>query len=99
MNMNQLIEQWYDENFSNCIEGFSGVKKLENLCNAIGYEKGDFLGQNMALTNFLADNPGAIEAVIEWIGEQESENWEESISATLSKIPSETDEEEAEEEE
>ena len=32
---------------------------------------------------FFEDNPGAIEAVINWIGEQNVDEWKESIESEL----------------
>jgi hypothetical protein len=54
-----------------CFEGASGVQALEKFCREVGYHNGEFLGDH-PLLNFLADNPGAIDAIRDWINENMS---------------------------
>lgn len=79
----QLVDMWMDQNIKGSMEGSSGVRRFEKLCEAIGYREGNFLGSEVAIQNFLADNSGAIEALIDWIKEQDCEDWNESLADSL----------------
>ena len=83
MTLADLIEQWRSENRAHCMEGVTGVRNLEKLCGVIGYKEGDFIGSEVALMNFLADNSGAIDALLEWMGETENEEWAYDIKSEL----------------
>lgn len=93
MTLADLIEQWRSENRAHCMEGTSGVRKLQSLCEAIGYKEGQFIGSEVALLNFLADNSGAIDAIIEWMGEQEVDEWKDNITDELKEPPIEEEDE------
>lgn len=59
-------------------EGVVGVKNLARICAALGYHDGTYFGQFENgcygnLINFLEDNSGAVEAVIEFIREHQEE--------------------------
>jgi hypothetical protein len=95
MTLTDLIEKWRSENRAYCMEGTSGVRHLQKLCEDIGYKDGQFVGYNVALLNFLADNSGVIDAIIEWIGDQEIEDWKENIRGNLREPPDEDEEREA----
>lgn len=60
-------------------EGESGVRKLTKVVEALGY-KDRYTG---SLEAFLADNSGALEALLEWIGNQRSTEWVDSIKEHL----------------
>lgn len=51
-----------------------GVENLDEVIRAIGYDD---------VENFLLDNPGAIEALISWIGEQRVEEWSDRLEDRL----------------
>jgi len=66
-------------------EGESGVNSLRTLVKDLGYnERGTYLGADPIL-NFLADNPGAIEKlydfVQEWVGR--NEEWNEALNEAV----------------
>lgn len=75
MDLQEVIEQYADHTGHYNYEGERGVDRLGKLCKAIGY--GD--DYQDPLRAFLADNSGAIEAMIEWIGNQNSPNWKEKL--------------------
>jgi len=60
-------------------EGYEGVKSLTNLVKLFGYG-GSFADP---LSAFLADNSGALEALVEWISSQSCDEWEESLDDGL----------------
>lgn len=74
-NLADLLEAWRNENRARCMEGDSGVEKLSNLFKAIGY-KDDFGG---VIHNFLADNSGAIEAILEWMEQSRVDDWADKL--------------------
>lgn len=56
-------------------EGESGVKKLEVVLNEIGYKESGF-AYGSAVENFLQDNPGAIQAILDFIEEHYEDDFE-----------------------
>lgn len=85
------IDTFIDENQMYTFEGERGVRNLEKLTKALGYNE----PFGSSLTQFLADNSGAIEAIIEWIKECRNEEWDENITA---QIPDEEEDEDNEDE-
>jgi hypothetical protein len=75
-----VMEQWKDTNKIYHFE--MSTKNLEKVIQAIGY--GD-------IEEFLSDNPGAQEAIVDWITEWTDRipEWKESL---LSDIPEENEE-------
>jgi len=57
------------------------VKDLKKVCEALGYTTGYFLNAD-AIWNFLADNPGAMEKIYEFIAEWigHNEEWKEALT-------------------
>lgn len=81
--LSELIEEWQDQNKIHRYEGTSGVSNLEKLFGVLGYKEGNYLGYGNEIINFLSDNPGAIQAILEWIGEREVPEWKENIISEL----------------
>lgn len=71
----ELIDMWCDQNGVHSFEGHRGVENFSKLVRAMGYNSsyGDPLNQ------FLEDNSGAIEALIEWIKDGVPDEWVESL--------------------
>jgi hypothetical protein len=69
------VEQFLDQNNIYSFEGGSGVRNLTKLVEALGYG-GNFQD---GLHEFLSDNSGAIQAVVEWISSQRSVEWENEL--------------------
>ena len=80
--MDELVEAFVEHNRFYCMEGNQGVSRFTQLVAAIGYnhQSGDY---GHPILNFLADNSGAIEKLMEWIGDQNSSEWRESMANTL----------------
>jgi hypothetical protein len=83
-----LIEEYRVEKKMHHMEGSTGFENLCRLVRAIGYR--DSLHQMQFrdgcvgdLMVFFEDNPGAIEAIVTWIGEQDNEEWKESLESEL----------------
>ena len=91
--LGELIEVWQRQNRAHRFEGDGGLENLEKLFEALGYKRTGFrFGEVIEV--FLSDNPGAVEAILEWIEEQNLTEWRENIESTL-----EVEEEDEEEEE
>ena len=80
--MEKLIEEWQNHNNFHRFEGESGVERLNKLTNAIGYKEDGFRFGS-SLERFLCDNSGAIDAIIEWIVEQDLPEWKEELLTYL----------------
>jgi hypothetical protein len=69
----ELLDQYMDQEKLYHIEGRKGVEALCQLTRAIGYKDPQYFGQMTSkaaigdLICFLEDNPGAIEALHNWI--------------------------------
>lgn len=91
-----LTQQLIREKKLQTFEGSTGVKNLCKLVRALGYKDPMYFGQfdsNASygdLIEFLEDNPGACEAIVEFIEEHE-ESYRENIESHL---PEEEEEEE-----
>ena len=67
----------YCENKFTSSEGSSGYRNLEKLAQVLGYSD----SYQSALQSFFEDNPGAIEAVANWVEGQVDQNteWQEAL--------------------
>ena len=81
MDMNELIEKYTDQEKMYHFEGSRGVSNFDKLIGVIGYRNMD---------EFLEDNPGCIQAMIEWLGDQRNKEWEESLKAELADVVKES---------
>lgn len=79
-----LLRKWQDKNRAYSFEGETGVARLEKLVEALGY-RGHQFKYGDPVQQFLADNSGAMEALICWIEEQVEENpeWKEKMVEAL----------------
>lgn len=74
MEHRQDVVDTYMDNFMFRMEGETGVKNLEQMCETLGYGSGWMRGR--AIEEMLADNPGAVEAVANFLAEQAVRNTE-----------------------
>ena len=75
-NFDTQLDKFIDQNRMYHWEGSTGVRNLDKLVKAIGYN--DRYGD--AIHNFLCDNPGAIEAIVEWIRDGRCTDWAEMLA-------------------
>ena len=82
MDFQEKLSKYIDQEGLHRTEGEQGVKNLAKLVNALGYS--DFINRYGQMAGgaclgdifvFLEDNPGAIEALIGWIGCRKSPEW------------------------
>lgn len=64
--MSELIEKWCDQNQAYSWEGSRGIRNFTKLVGVLGYR---------SLDDFLSDNSGAMEAMVEWIGGTRMPEW------------------------
>jgi len=80
--LSELLEEFCDKKRLYCFEGDRGIEKFEQIVSQLGYEPNGFKYGSLVEV-FLADNPGAIQALVEWIGSINSPEWVESIKSAL----------------
>ena len=77
--LSNTLDQYIDQEELWSLEGERGVRNLKNVLTTIGYD-----GYGGVLDNFLADNSGCIDAIIEWIKDNDySGEWNERVEAEL----------------
>lgn len=80
MNMNEL-KKYIDEKRLR-FEGDAGLENLNIIAKVIGYQ-GHGFRFGSSLEDFLSDNPGCQQAIIDWIEEQDIDDWNENLSDEL----------------
>ena len=70
----EKLEEAMDGLEVNNFEGERGVDNLESVVNTIGYDD---------VNEFLQDNSGAMDVVVEWISKQSVPEWEQHVDTTL----------------
>lgn len=82
MDLSDVLNEYINEKKFHSFEGSRGVKRLEELVTDLNQDyQGRFSGTS--ITDFLEDNPGAIEAIIDWISEQNVDEWKENLASHL----------------
>lgn len=80
------IEEFIDTENLYATEGRRGLTNLCTIVRAIGYKDPQYFGQLDGrssigdLVEFLEDNSGAIEALMNWIIERDVPEWEAAVS-------------------
>ena len=80
--MNAILEEYKETMKIGSIEGSSGIRDLNTLCEAIGYRENGFR-YGSSLEIFLQDNPGCVQAIYDWIDENMVDEWEEYLESEL----------------
>lgn len=80
----ELLDKYIDENDLYRNEGDRGMENLEKIVGVLGYTGTGFRFGN-PIEQFLSDNPGAIEAIMQFIGEWVPRNkeWADSLRSEL----------------
>jgi len=81
MSFEELVDLYLSQKNLYMLEGSTGVKNLEKLLKAI--EGDSFFGN--PIVDFLENNPGAIEAIINWIKEEGGfvDDWVDSLKEAV----------------
>lgn len=83
--LDELVDEFLDNEGYHSLEGRRGLTALCALVGALGYKDHNHSLQLSSsasvgdLVNFLEDNSGAIEEVVEWIKRQHSSEWESNL--------------------
>lgn len=82
MDRSEIVEVFMD-NFARSAEGERGVSNLETICEVLGYGQCYMTGN--AIVDMLADNPGAVGALFEFIAEwgERNRNWSAAMETAL----------------
>lgn len=80
--MTELLERFCNEREFYHFEGDRGIERLNVITEALGYAA-DGLLYGSSLERFLGDNSGAMEALLEWIGDHVPECWEVELTEAL----------------
>jgi hypothetical protein len=89
MELNDALEQFEKQEHLHTNEGRRGVENLCRIVHAMGYRDGQHFGQFSSqgsygdLINFLEDNSGCVEAIKEWIVQQEIQEWADELESRL----------------
>jgi len=87
--MNQMIDRLLEENSFRCLEGRRGLEAICCIARAIGYVDPMRSGTISAkatlgdLMCMLEDNPGLMEAMVEWIKDQNAPEWKQELAAHI----------------
>jgi len=75
--LSELLDNFLAQKKIYRFEGPQGRENLITIVRALGYRSWNRYDtdQGRALEAFLEDNPGAIEAIVEWIKKQGSQEW------------------------
>ena len=72
MDLDTLIDNWMDKEKAYRMEGPAGYRNLSKLVRLLGYRE---------MTDFLEDNSGAIESIVNWVREQNFPEWKKGFEA------------------
>ena len=92
MGHRQDVVDTYMDNFMFRLEGEQGVRNLEQMCETLCYGSGFMRGR--AIEEMLADNPGAVEAVAQFLADWAVRNteWNSALEQVLEEDRVEVDE-------
>lgn len=89
MDLNEALDSFMSQEDLHRTEGRRGVIALCTLARGLGYKDPQYFGQLTSkaalgdLICFLEDNPGAVLSITEWIGNQRSPEWLETLKEQL----------------
>ncbi len=89
MDLRDALDEFETQENLSRNEGTTGVKNLCRIVHAMGYKDRQYFGQfHQAgsygdLITFLEDNPGCVEAIKDWIAEQDAMEWAEELESHL----------------
>lgn len=85
---NTIFEAYMEKKFLSH-EGRRGLENLAKLCSALGYKDSSYYGQLQGgaalgdIFEFLQDNSGAINAIVEWVDAQKNAEWEDGLKTAM----------------
>lgn len=91
----EIMDEYRQQNRMGSFEGNSGLGKLNKFFEDLGYS-GHNYRFGSPLESFLADNPGCIDAMLDWVKDHGDDNdgeWRENLESCL-ELEKEDDEDE-----
>ena len=70
-NVERALQKYLDGNKFYSFEGDRGERQFADIVKTLGYR---------SISDFFADNSGAYEALLEWIGSQHNAEWVDALS-------------------
>lgn len=70
----EVIQKYLDTKEFYSFEGERGVTRFETLVNDLGYN---------TIEEFLADNPGVLDTIIDWIADHGINEWRDKLSRAI----------------
>ena len=99
MELCDAVEEYIEQEKMNRFEGRTGVENLCRLVHAMGYKDAFHFGQFAHdgaigdLIDFLEDNPGCQEAILDWIKDCKGTDWADELESCLPEKPEDPEEE------
>lgn len=87
--VSELVEKFFDHINVHSLEGRRGLTAFARLCRALGYKDDNYYGQLGSdasigdIINFLEDNSGAIEAMVEFVKDHGGSDWQDNLTEYL----------------
>lgn len=81
--MEEQLNAYMEQERMYNLEGETGVAHLAKIVGRLGYDTDHYKRDETIITEFLADNSGAMEAIINWIGEQNVPEWKENLTYAM----------------
>jgi hypothetical protein len=80
--MNELLEEFMDQEKIHNFEGDSGLKNLEKIIAALGYDPHGFRFGSL-IEVFLSDNSAACDALVDFIRTSDVKEWRDELEGNL----------------
>ena len=77
----EIMDDYLNAMEIHCLEGERGIAALNTLCRDLGYKDEGFRN-GTSLEEFLKDNSGCCDAIVEWITEHldKNEEWKDALT-------------------
>lgn len=82
MDLSEVLDAAIEHKKFYNFEGSRGVERMAQVFEMLGYSPSSG-SRGMTIPNFFEDNPGAIEAVLEWVKEQNVTRWKDNVAQVL----------------
>lgn len=89
MDLDELVDTFMEQERLHCTEGRRGLEAMCQLAAALGYKDPMYFGQLTQkatvgdLLCMMEDNPGLIEAMVNWVRDSRSPEFKESLEALV----------------
>jgi hypothetical protein len=74
LSFGELLDEYTEQEKIYSLEGERGIRNFSKITRTLGYDSFD---------DFLADNPGAIEAMVDWLYNCNVPEWKESLASQI----------------